>query len=169
MSQANMVLTKYTLKYTNVLPTALGADGNVLNGVGYIKDKLVHSYPKQYRDKTGYFTTGFFPYTLAQAKAEVPLYVKGVTIDLTNLDGNVNLQLSPSVSTTEWIGVCQVNNMTDITQVTIVKLGEGYYLIKPNDTFYSLNSWNNKNPVLMRMALPGTGEGVIITVNEPIE
>ena len=168
-TKANIVVMKFSVSYTNLLPTALGNTGSVLEGVGYVQDKKLGSYPKKWGDCPGYFSTGFFPYTLAQAKDRVPIYVKGVTIDLTALSGGyVQMQLSPSATTDDWIGVQSITNMTDINLAIIIQLAESYYMFIPNVNFWLANDWDSKNPTLMRMCLPGTGEGVIITVDEPI-
>lgn len=167
-TKENFVLTKFTISYTNLLPTALDSNGSILNGVGYIQDKMLQSYPNGWRDASGYFSTGFFPYTLTQAESRTPVYVKGVTIDLSALDGNIQLQIAASATATEWTGISSITDMTNINQAVIVQLAEDYYMFIPNGNFYSLNGWNKLNPTVMRMSLPGTGEGVIITVGEPI-
>jgi hypothetical protein len=168
-SLSNMVLTRRKINYTNVLPTALSSTGSVLDGVGYVNDKKLHNYPERWTDCVGYFSTGWFPYTIAQARARIPLYVKGVTIDLASLDGNLMIGMAVEATTKEWMGAHPITDMSVIDQCTIVQLGEKYYVIIPNSNMRTAQGWSSKDMKYMRLSLPGSGEGVIITVDEPIE
>lgn len=70
-TRQNLRLTKRTLSYTNLLPTAVGTDGTILDGVGYRDGYSPGSYPDKFREAAGMFQTGFFPYTLQQANMEM--------------------------------------------------------------------------------------------------
>ena len=173
-TMSNFVVTKHRINYTNnVLATAVGTDGKVLDGVGYRDGYTPGSYPDRYRESADFFQTGFFPYTGQQAKDRVPIYVKGVTIDLTNLASGYSdhlcANLSPEYNTTDWVGHGAITDMTDANHMVITQLGEKYYMFKPNESYYTRNAWNTKGIKYMHMGLPGSGAGVIITVDEPIE
>lgn len=158
-SLSNMVLTRRRIKYTNVLLNA-----------GYVNDSIPTNYPHTFTATTGYFTTGLFPYTIADVIARVPIYIKGVNIDFSvNLDGKIRILLSTTTTTTEWMGSLAITDMSAIDQCTITKLGEGYYVLIPNSNMRTANGWNAKDMQYMKLSLPGTGAGVIVTVNEPIE
>lgn len=171
----NLVLTKQNINYTNLLPLATDASGNVLESCGYKDNYRMSNYPadftKDTSGTTGYFTTGLIPYTITQTTDREAIYIKGIDIDLTNLSQYQYLRFSlcnpnePSV----WRGNVTITDITNISQFHISKLGDKYYLFRPNANVKFVNEWNKADLTHMRLTLPGTGSGVIITVNEPIE
>lgn len=157
--------------YTNVLAMATDGTGNVLNGTGYANGYRLSSYTGSIAQDTatdGYFVTGFIPYTIAQATERVPIYVRGIDLDLANLPQYLRLSLTIP-GDTQWFGQITVTDMASIDQVSITKLGEDYYRISPNTNFFRSNGWNNKTLTHIRLGLPGSGAGIIVTINEPIE
>ena len=174
-TKANLTLIKQNLKYTNLLPLATDASGNVLNGCGYKVDYRMSNYPadfsKDTSGTTGYFTTGLIPYTNAQLADRVPFYVKGIDIDLTNLSQHQYLRftmLNPSEPSV-WRGNITMTDITNINQFHIQKLGDKYYRFTPNSNAKYVNEWNKYDLTHCRWNFPGSGAGVIITVDEPIE
>ena len=160
--------------YTNALAAALGYDGNVLDGVGY-KDgyRLTGSQTAANNNSylsanSAYFSTGFIPYTLADAQNCVPIYVKGVDLSAGKLGDYARIGLFSSHTASEYVEMCKLSN-TAINGVTITQLGDLYYQITPNSNFYYTGEWRNYNPTCVRLSMPGSGSGVIITVNEPID
>lgn len=170
---ANFVLTKQRIKYTNQLALSTDESGNVLNGVGYKDGYRFSSYGGDL-DQDGavsdFFVTGFIPYTNQQAKDRVPFYIKGITLDLTSLPNYLRFCFCAPGST-EWVGQCTLSdaNTDEINKFTITQLGDNYYMFKPNPNVYTYQAWNTKSLAHARWCLPGTGAGVIITVDEPIE
>ena len=174
---ANGVVLWEAISYTNVITTAIGYDGKVFNGVGYIDGYRLTgeqtvagnlSYAKQ---QSGYFATGFFPYTIEQAKSRVPFYVKGVNLD--TVDDNMRIMLFGSEKDSLWCAACKFTT-TDYSGVTITKLANSYYKITPNPNFAGnggtgSDGWVGRNAKFARFSLKGSGAGVIITVNQPIE
>lgn len=161
--------------YTNVLPTAIDCNGDVFFGNGYI-DGYYLGGNKYSLDKynymtagTGYFSTGFIPYTNKQAQNCIPFYVKGVDINLSSLPANMKASLFSDYNRTDWQGFMVFSSETAQNNMTIEKLGDKYYKITPNKNFYTLHSWNNQNTKYIRFSFAGSGAGVIITVDEPIE
>lgn len=163
-----------TPAYTNVLASAVGYDGKVLNGVGY-KDgyrltgsQTVANSNSYLSSNSSYFATGFMPYTIADAQNCVPIYVKGVNLSSGNLGDYSRIGLFSSHTASEYVEMCKLSN-TAINGVTITQLGDLYYVITPNSNFYYTGEWRNYNPTCVRLSMPGSGSGVIITIGEPIE
>ena len=159
--------------YTNLLPTALGYDGTPLNGVGYIDGYRLTSEQKVANNNSylsalsGYFATGFIPYTNAQAKACVPFYIKGVNLD--TLDDNMRIYLFKNYNSSEYSEAVKLLSTTGTNGVTITKLADSYYKITPKMNFYSNGEWATQDTKYVRFSFKGSGSGVIITINEPIE
>lgn len=172
---------KVGVTYTNVLALSTDDNGNVYNnGLGYINNHRISSYSgtsasSGVTETEGYFSTGFIPYTNAQAKERVPFYVKGIELDLSNL-GNYNrfALVHANGGADTWYGVNQFN-LTDGTSMQITKLADKYYMFKPDGGMWSKNAWQEitangiTGTTHIRFTFAGSGEGVIITVNEPIE
>lgn len=174
---ANGVVLWEAISYTNVIPTAIGYDGKVLNGVGYIdgyrltSNQMVASNLCYLSAQSGYFATGFFPYTIEQAKSCVPFYVKGVNLD--TVDSNMRIMLFGSEKDSLYCEPCKLTN-TALNGITITKLADSYYKITPNTNFANTGGtgsegWVGRNATMARISLKGSGSGVIITVNQPIE
>ncbi len=161
--------------YTNVIPTSIGYDGTVLNGVGYMDgyrltgNQTVASNLSYLSAKSGYFATGFFPYTIAQCQSCVPFYVKGVNLD--SLSGDERMSMYSNEKSSVYSENLKLN-VADNKGVTIEKLGDLYYKITPNGAAYTTghpNGWSANNATMARLSFPGSGAGVILTINEPIE
>lgn len=163
--------------YTNVIPTSIGYDGAVLNGTGYLdgyrltSSQMAASNLSYVSAQTGYFATGFFPYTIADAQSRVPFYVNGV--DLSSPDDKMRIMMFGSNTDSAYCESCKLTN-TAANGVTITKLADKYYKITPNANFANTggtgdNGWVGRNATMARFSLPGSGAGVILTVNEPIE
>ena len=164
-------------KYTNVIPTSIGYDGNVFNGVGYYDGRKITSDRGSDNNlcytnaEEGYFATGFFPYTIEQAINCVPFYVKGVNLD--TLTDKMRIMLFGSEKDTGYVEPCKLTNSAT-NGVTVTKLADSYYKITPKQNFYGTGGtgsegWAGRNAKFARFGLKGSGAGVIITVNEPIE
>lgn len=162
--------------YTNVLPISIGENGSVFNGTGYLDGyRLSSNYntnaPHYVSAQSGYFTTGYLPYTFTDCKNCVPFYVKGVNLD--TIADYVRMAMYTD-HTASYNNAHTVNlNTTGAAGFTITKLGEQYYKITPNSGVYNTggtsSGWPTKNVTVARLSLPGSGSGVILTINEPIE
>jgi hypothetical protein len=163
------------VKYTNVLPTAVDCYNAVFFDKGYIDNYYLGG--NLYRlDKynyitsgTGYFATGFIPYTIDQARSCIPFYVKGIDLNLSSLPAYMRAAMFPKYNYTEWSGYMTFASTDTINNMTITKLGEKYYKLTPNQNFYTLHAWSSSNTKYIRFSFQGSGAGVIITVNEPID
>lgn len=168
-------LTSKEVSYTNVLALATDENGDVWNGTGYADGYRLQSYggttgSNSMAETEGYFTTGLIPYAFEQLKERVPFYVKGIELDLTNLPTYLRYSMVV-LGSTEWYGTVTITDMSAIDQMTITQLGNNYYKFTPNKNTYTGCGWNEMDttPTHIRFSMPGSGAGVIITVNEPIE
>lgn len=162
--------------YTNQIPLSIDADGSVFNKTGYIDGyRLSSNYntnpPHYVSAQSGHFTTGFFPYTIADCKNCVPFYVKGV--DLSTISTYCRMAMYADNKATYNSAHTANLNSTAANGFTITKLGERYYKITPNSNLHTTGGtstgWSVKKATMARLSLPGSGDGVILTINEPIE
>ena len=164
--------------YTNLLPTAIGQDGVVLNGVGYVDgyrltgDCNASGQLSYHSAATGYFLTGYMPITKEQIETGCTIYVKGV--NLTANDGNVRMLVAPDYNYTGYINNVKIVN-DSIPGVTFTQIADQYY--KFNLSYDFLRNGNYPHATTgaafsdvkyFRMSLTGSGEGVIITLNQEI-
>lgn len=159
-------------RYTNLLALATDASGAIFNDTGYRVGYKVSSYSgdmsRDQTDSSGCFVTGFMPYTVAQSKSKVPIYIKGISLDTSAIPAY--MRFSHCIpGNADWYGVCAIATAAANDNFTITKLGENYYKFTPNGGLSAYNGWYGKNLTHMRWSLPGNGAGVIITVDEPIE
>jgi hypothetical protein len=163
--------------YTNLLTAAVGYDGNVLNGTGYADgyrltgDAGVSGQLSYQSALTGYFMTGFMPITMEKIENDCSIYVKGVS--LTAEDGNVRALVAPEYNYTEYINNVKIMNSGAIG-VSVTELSDKYYRIDLSYNFLTNGNYpHSANPAFtdikyFKLSLAGSGEGVIVTVNEPI-
>lgn len=169
-----------TTTYTNALPTAFGINGKVLNGVGYVDGYYLTGNPTIGTIDIAYssymsvddthFTTGYIPYTKAQAVAQTPIYIKGVTIDVAQ--SHTRLGVFPSLEYDIYIEQMKASSWS--SYLTLETLDTGYYKLTPNSSFSTYFSGNlqPQNPFddysYIRFSLQGSGKGVVISVGKEI-
>lgn len=158
--------------YTNLLAQATDENGALLDGVGYRNEYRFGGYGGDlYNDTSGtagYFATGFMPYTIANLKNCIPIYIKGISLDLANLPQYLRFTVVIPGST-EYFGSLSLSDESTGGNFAITQLGKDYYRFIPDNSLYTLHDWDSKATTHMRWTLPGSGAGVVITVNEPIE
>ena len=161
--------------YTNVLPTAIDCYGDVFFGKGYIDghylggNKYTLDRNNYITAGSGYFSTGFIPYTIKQAENCIPFYVKGIDLNLSSLPENMKASLFSDYDRTEWQGFMVFATETELNNMTIEKLGDKYYKLTPNGNFFRLHAWDTQDTKYIRFSFEGSGAGVVITIDEPIE
>lgn len=159
--------------YTNVLSSAVGAAGSVYGTDGYLDGSYLSGNPGVSgntsfdSDLAGYFTTGFIPYTKAQADAGTPIYIKGAVVDTT--DSNCRMAAYPSYDYASYVEPLKGGaNLTNY--VSVETLGDQYYRITPLSGFSDFANFADwEDYAYVRFSLPGSGAGVIITIDEPLE
>lgn len=154
----NLVITitaaVYTPTYTNVLPSAVDPDtkSGVWDGKGYRNGAYVSSSKPYYGTDSAYWCTG----AITVQPSDV-IYVKGATLEGA---GHARLGAFSGVS-----GGCYfAKEYVQLSGLaTVTKLGDKYYkiVLDPNYTNYSNIGY------IMFSAL-GTGDGAVVTKNEPI-
>lgn len=157
--------------YTNVLAQASNSAGGIYHDVGYRNDYKLGSYTGQDDNNLsaapGYFTTGFIPYTNAQARSRIPFYIKGIELNPSSPDSGMRYGLTVP-GDTQWFGT-GVFSPDNLNSFAITQLGDKYYMLTPNMNVSTYQAWNSKNTTHIRFTLTGSGAGVIMTLNEPIE
>lgn len=162
-------------EYTNLVPLSVeppAAEGGelstvIFNGTGY-KDGVRLSGFIGTSGATGYVTTGIVKWrdSAGAFSGLKPIYIKGADVDTSK--SYVRLAILSNVT---GYGVKQLAMMvggtspTWGTYFTVEKLGEQYYKLTPIES--GLTSWYNAQ--YFRTSLYGTGENLIITVDEPIK
>lgn len=164
-------------KYTNVLATALDYNGNIANdGLGYWngfylsgnKGTTTNGLSYHGTDST-HFLTGSILYTKEQITSQTPLYVKGVNLDSPVSHTRVCVYRDAQDTGTTYRNPCKFSGLS--SYMTVEKLGDKYYKLTPTANFYNYSYFTNANGVAnnyIRFSFPGSGAGVIITVNEEI-
>jgi hypothetical protein len=166
----NVVITASAVKvqdestYTNLVPAALDLanpdSGAIFNGIGYMNGKYISTTSPYYNTDSATVTTGFITYT---ANTQKPIYVKGVTYNTGSHDrmGYYDTNYTGVRSTLKFSETIFTNCFT------VTELGTQYFKITPKDA-------STIDTTLPRMkyiafSFTGTGDNLIITIDEPIE
>lgn len=154
--------------YTNLVPTAVTADESGIYNApyGYMNGMRISSVTNIVA-ADGYVTTGIMtwrkePGAFSSLK---PIYIKGAALDTTK--SYVRMMLISNVSGTQMYGAATVaggSNNNWGNYFTIETLDEQYYKLTPIES--GMTSWNNIRYFMV--SLYGSGENLIITVDEPI-
>ena len=142
--------------YTNLVPTSQADDStSPYNGTGYKNGVYLSSSGGDSGD-TACVATGYIPYTWAVAN---PIYVKGAKVSSEShvrIYGYATKGAAPLNS-----ACCSGTNLS--TYFKVENLGDDYYKLTPvSDNASTLVKY-------LRLSLIGTGENLIVTINEPIE
>lgn len=159
---------------TNMLTTALGCDGEIMqdgdgNVLGYADGHyLSGSASNPFKnvsyvgDDSTHFLTGFIPYTLAQANAGVPIYIKGVTIDTTQ-----NYTRAATYNTYSDYSVYHAPVKFSTGYITVEQLDEQFYKLTLTSDFISAMTTTTvaSDFAYIRFSFSGSGDGVVITTD----
>lgn len=141
-------------KYTNLVPTSEAADSTEpYNGIGY-KDGVYLSSSGGDSSDTACVATGYIPFTWTTGTV---IYVKGAQV--TNAS-HVRIYGYSTKGSTPLNSAC-ASGPTLSTYFTVEELENGNY--------YKLTLIGTTVAKYLRLSLVGTGENLIVTVNEPIE
>ena len=153
--EITITATVYVPSYTNVLPTALNPDtkSGVWDGVGYRNGAYASSAKPYYGTDAACWCTG----AIAVQPSDV-IYVKGAT-----LEGSGHERLGAFSGATGGCYWCKpytaLSGMANVT-----KLGDKYYKIELDQSYA-----NYAYIGYIMFSAQGTGDGVVVTKNEPIE
>lgn len=153
--EITITATVYVPSYTNVLPLAVNPEtkSGVWDGIGYRNGTYASSAPPYYGADTACWCTG----AIAVQPSDV-IYVKG-----TMLEGGGHARLGAfSGATGGCYFVSEYANLSG--KATVTKLGDKYYKIEldPSYANYAYIGY-------IMLSAQGTGDGVVVTKNEPIE
>lgn len=152
--------------YTNLVPKATTTPGGteIYDGKGY-KDGYYVSSGQNFNADAACVAVGFIPF-----KTDDVIYIRCPNADITTnshvrfytyySDGDTQL-LSATLASVDADEFNWVNGNGTV-MATVNRLGERYYKLTPSVSEYTGNHY-------YRISLYGTGEGLIITHNEPIE
>ncbi len=161
--------------YTNLIPTAQAMDStDPYNSTGYKNGYyLASSSPFEGTDSTTVLT-GYIPYSVNTTGVPGTIYVRGAAWDAIShcrlyfFDDTKSTIRGPQISGSG------SGNAALTTHFTVETLGENYYKLTP--IAKSSGTWvtitlvaSVANAAYMRMSLVGTGENLIVTVNEEID
>lgn len=141
------------LNVTNQLPISTDTDGSIYNGVGYKADTYLSGNPAS---KTGYYTSGFIPCTIADT-----LYFKNVTMQT----GNNYHRISAWDADKNFIANSQFATNNTQSHVNFNFGDDGNI----ESISFTSNSSYYKNAAYIRFCCSYIGADSIVTVNEPIE
>lgn len=153
--EINITAAVYVPNYTNVLPLAVNPEtkNGVWDGIGYRNGTYASSAPPYYGTDAAYWCTG----AIALQPSDI-IYVKG-----TILEGGGHARLGAfSGATGGCYFVSEYANLSG--KATVTKLGDKYYKIEldPSYANYAYIGY-------IMLSAQGTGNGVVVTKNEPIE
>lgn len=177
----NIAITAVAVKhtsYTNLVPTSLAVDGAVFNdGLGYKNGvRMSSSGPSSDSSSATSVTTGFIPYTIPSNGLPGTIYIKGITLQ--NASGQ---RLYFSKDRQAYIrlyleGTYTTGSNALSTYYTVETLGTQYYRLTPKPSGDSSVIANQSvggdattTAQYMRWSFVGTGENLIITVNQEID
>jgi hypothetical protein len=168
----NIVITgsaaKAAASYTNLIPTALnltnpdgGAIFNANSTPGYMNGKYISTSSPYYNTDATTVTTGFIPYT---KNIQKPIYIKGVTYATGshNRMGYYDTNYPTGVRSTP-----KFSDAAFTSCFTVTQLGTNYFKFTPA----AAATIESKFPRMKYIAFSftGTGDNLIITIDEPIE
>lgn len=143
--------------YTNLVPTLEALDSTApYNGCGYKNGKYCSSGSSPYEgNDPATVITGLLPYGDGRT---TPIYVMGVTISSAS---HVRIH---GYSSNKAPSIQSAAGATLYNYFTIEELGQNYYKVTPTSSFTNSSGYSN----YLRFSFIGTGENMIITLNEPI-
>ena len=163
------------VNYTNLVPTATTPPTEeyqergteIWNGVGYQNNTRTSSMTTQVT-VDGYVTTGVIQWRETRGAFSAgtikPIYIKGATVDTSDAYVRLNI-IADAGSGLRQTTQAQAGTGTWATLFTVEALGDQYYKLTPIES--GIDSWYNV--LYFMVSLIGSGENLIITVDEPIE
>lgn len=162
--------------YTNLVPTALAFDGSgsVFDSVGYMNGVYLSTASPYYNTDASTVTVGLIPWhnhaldPTSHVFTPPTIYVKGATIDTSN--SHVRMGYGQGAKK---YPISTVNASRWSEAFNVVTLGDQYYKLEPlfddsgQNQAFAAWSWTYAEYIAFSFA--GTGENLIITLDEPIE
>ena len=143
---------------TNLVPTSQSlTDTSVFNDIGYQNNSYVSDNTTT--GLSGYVSTGYIPYTWSPSNV---IYIRGATLDTTSHSRIYGYVAKNTVSGKGYATGARIwADPTSNIYFAVEELETGnYYKLVPTKTVSDI--------LYIRISLLGTGENLIVTVNEPI-
>ena len=159
-----------TVEYYNQLLFATETDGTLYNhGTGYMDGCYLSSSNAGTTVNSSYTSTGFIPYKRKSDGTYPTIYVKGLAWEEDSYSRLFFYILSSSAKTLLY-GTSSAFIMTGSsgrlsTYFTLEELDENYWKLTPTD---AMNAYTTQTIQWIRMSLKGTGENLIIALDEEI-
>lgn len=161
--------------YTNLVPTAKASDGVTIYGEDYNGDGTPDGYKNDmrlgsngaYSAGTGFVATGFIQQTL-----ENPIYIKGNELSSDNYTRLYTFKTYVGgVSTfVNCVGSRSGDTNSFDYWFTVETLGDKYYKLTPTQLLFDrAQEFGVSGSYYYHLSLPGTGDTLVVTDNEPIE
>ena len=166
------------VSYTNLVPTSLDASGTGVFGEDYNGDGSPDGYTNgkylsgvetvSYSNDAACTATGLIPVTVTNHYFPT-VYIKGITIDVAANSHCRCYFTKPD-------GTVQINNMFDMATeseyYTLTSLADQYYKIEPvlnSSGIAAAAGIVGTGNISFRVSGVGTGENLVVTIDEPIE
>ena len=147
--------------YTNLVPkmqVLTAGSTAAYNGTGYKNGVYASSTSPYESGDSECVTTGLMPYGTG---VTTPIYIKGVTIDTSKSHCRIH-----GFTSDKTISIMAATGSSLNTYFTIEKLAEQYYKVTPTSSWTGVSGGYAD---YLRFSLIGTGENLVITLDEPIE
>jgi hypothetical protein len=153
------------LNYTNLVPTLLDPNSNsVYNNIGYSNNMHLNGDPIDPGVHGNRVITGLLPYAIKSASNSYPpIYIKGPNLDMDRFDSVTCIYYYNSTKENKWV------NTLDTLYFAFTKtdLGDNYFRLDVNPSV--VGNALGYIAEYLSFTFPGLGEGMIITIGEPIE
>lgn len=166
------IIATAALPYTNQIPISQSATGtDVFNGTGYMNGKYLSSASNGESSDSAFFATGFIPAEMNTQNGKFTFYVKGA--DWTS-DSHCRFGIYKADKTLQntFAGNSTTHFVANGTyyKLTVLDAANKYWKVetpmKNNSTPNSVDMYGATSYV--RFSLKGSGDDVIVTVNEEI-
>lgn len=147
--------------YTNLVPkmqVLTAGSTAAYNGTGYKNGVYASSTSPYESGDSECVTTGLMPYGTG---VTTPIYIKGVTIDTSKSHCRIH-----GFSADKTLTIMAATGSALNTYFTIETLGDQYYKVTPTASWTGVSGGYAD---YLRFSLIGTGENLVITLDEPID
>ena len=160
---------RINVSYTNLVTTSEALDGTVPYGTNGYKNGVYASGTSPFDGAdTNTVTTGWIQYDPLNT---LPIYIKGATLDLANSHTRIHFySLGKTKADIQCQGVPPADTNSIPYYFDIETIKADYYKLTPiTDQSGTVLNTTQGGLAYVRFSLVGTGENLIITINEPIE
>ncbi len=161
------------VNYTNMIPTAQTATGtDVFNSIGYQDGKYLSSASNGESTDASFFATGFIPCSMTTQTGNLTIYVKGADwTAASHCRMGFYMTDKSLINTYAGNSTANIGDSGRFFILTVLDATAKYWkleaVMKNTNTPQIVDTMGGIG--FIRFSLSGSGNGVIITLNEPIE